>query len=140
MPTARSTAIADRLQELLDERQCHSDALAQIDATLARVQTALMVANGTVLRKSPGRPRKIDMAAQAEFATGAENGAPATLADHLEVVMRKVATPVGIGDLLTRVKAAGYKSKSKDFRPVVSLALIKDKRFKRVGRGVYTLR
>jgi hypothetical protein len=36
--------------------------------------------------------------------------------------------------------AAGYKSKSKDFRNLVSMTLSKDKRFKRVGRGVYALR
>ncbi len=36
--------------------------------------------------------------------------------------------------------AAGYKSKSKDFANIVSMALSKDKRFRRVRRGVYALR
>ena len=36
--------------------------------------------------------------------------------------------------------AAGYKSKSKDFQNIVSMALSKDKRFRRVRRGVYALK
>ena len=36
--------------------------------------------------------------------------------------------------------AAGYKSKSKDFQNIVGMMLSQDKRFKRVGRGVYRLR
>ena len=36
--------------------------------------------------------------------------------------------------------AAGYRSKSKDFANIVSMVLSKDKRFRRVRRGVYTLR
>ena len=38
------------------------------------------------------------------------------------------------------VLKAGYKSKSKDFANIVSMALSKDKRFRRVRRGVYALR
>lgn len=36
--------------------------------------------------------------------------------------------------------AAGYRSKSKDFANIVSMTLAKDKRFRRVRRGVYALR
>ena len=36
--------------------------------------------------------------------------------------------------------AAGYKSKSKDFGNIVSMLLSKDKRFRRVRRGIYALR
>ena len=36
--------------------------------------------------------------------------------------------------------AAGYKSKSKDFQNIVGMTLSKDKRFKRVRRGVYALK
>jgi hypothetical protein len=36
--------------------------------------------------------------------------------------------------------AAGYRSKSKDFGNIVSMALAKDKRFRRVRRGLYALR
>ena len=36
--------------------------------------------------------------------------------------------------------AAGYRSKSKDFANIVSMTLSKDKRFRRVRRGVYALK
>lgn len=38
------------------------------------------------------------------------------------------------------VLATGYKSKSKDFGNIVSMTLSKDKRFRRVRRGVYALK
>jgi hypothetical protein len=46
----------------------------------------------------------------------------------------------GIAELIAGVKAGTYKSKAKDLRPIVSLALLKNKRFKRVERGVYNLK
>jgi hypothetical protein len=42
-----------------------------------------------------------------------------------------------IAEAIDAVLAAGYKSKSKNLRKIVSMTLSKDKRFKRVGRGVY---
>ena len=45
-----------------------------------------------------------------------------------------------ISEAAEAVQAAGYKSKSKDFQNIVSMALSKDKRFRRVRRGVYALR
>jgi hypothetical protein len=37
------------------------------------------------------------------------------------------------------VLAAGYRTKDKNFRQAVVVALSTDKRFRRVGRGVYKL-
>ena len=45
-----------------------------------------------------------------------------------------------VAEAVEAALAAGYKSKSKDFANIVSMALSKDKRFKRVRRGVYALR
>jgi hypothetical protein len=45
-----------------------------------------------------------------------------------------------VAEAAEAVLTVGYKSKSKDFRNVVSMMLSQDKRFKRVGRGVYALR
>jgi hypothetical protein len=38
------------------------------------------------------------------------------------------------------VLAAGYKTKSRDFRGVVNNMLLSDKRFKKVARGEFTLK
>ena len=50
------------------------------------------------------------------------------------------ACKVGRGSYLAAVLAAGYKSKSKSFKLIVNQALAKNKRFKRVKKGVYALK
>ena len=45
-----------------------------------------------------------------------------------------------VAEAADAVLAAGYKSKSKDFGNLVSMTLSKDRRFRRVRRGVYDLR
>jgi hypothetical protein len=46
---------------------------------------------------------------------------------------------MSVVEMAEAAKKTGYKSKSKNFRAVVSLALLKNRRmFKRMGRGQYT--
>jgi hypothetical protein len=45
-----------------------------------------------------------------------------------------------IAEAAEAVLAAGYRSKSKGFRNLVSMMLSKDRRFRRVRRGVYALK
>lgn len=46
---------------------------------------------------------------------------------------------MSVVEMADAAKKTGYKSKSKNFRAVVSLALLKNRRmFKRLGRGQYT--
>lgn len=45
---------------------------------------------------------------------------------------------MSVMELADAAKKAGHKSKSKNFRTIVSLALLNRKLFKRVGRGQYT--
>jgi len=45
-----------------------------------------------------------------------------------------------VAQAVDAVLASGYKSKSKSFKLIVNQALAKNRRFKRVGKGVYTLR
>jgi hypothetical protein len=45
-----------------------------------------------------------------------------------------------VAEAAKAVVRAGYRSKSKDFGNIVSMALAKDKRFRRVRRGLYALR
>ena len=47
---------------------------------------------------------------------------------------------VAIGEAMEGVLAAGYKTTSKEFRKVVNKTLLTDKRFKKIGRGVFTLK
>jgi len=44
-----------------------------------------------------------------------------------------------VKEVVPAVKKAGYKTRSKDFYGIVATALREDKRFKRLGRGVYAV-
>ena len=62
-----------------------------------------------------------------------------SLADALSQVMKGKAK-VTVGQAMEGVLAAGYKTKAKAFRGLVNQTLLKDKRFKNVGRGEFCLR
>ncbi len=47
---------------------------------------------------------------------------------------------VGVAEAMQGVLEAGYKTKSKIFRTMVNQTLLKDKRFKKVGRGEFALK
>jgi hypothetical protein len=48
--------------------------------------------------------------------------------------------PLGIAEAMEAVLGAGYRTASKSFKSIVNRTLIKDKRFKRAGRGKYALK
>ena len=62
------------------------------------------------------------------------------LPDAIAQVLSKSRGPVGVGDIMEGVLAAGYRSNSANFRGIVNQALIKDKRFKSAGRGLYEMK
>ncbi len=59
---------------------------------------------------------------------------------HLLVEALGAQGKLTVAEAVAAVLAAGYKSKSKSFKLIVNQALAKNKRFKRVGKGLYTLR
>jgi len=61
------------------------------------------------------------------------------LADALAGFLKGKAK-VTIGEAMEGVLAAGYKTKSSDFRSVVNNMLLTDKRFKKVSRGEFRLK
>src|SRR4051812_19306398 len=52
-----------------------------------------------------------------------------SLPDAIANVLSRSLSPVGIGDIVEKVQAAGYRSGSANFRGIVNQALIKDRRF-----------
>jgi hypothetical protein len=62
------------------------------------------------------------------------------LSDAIAGVLSRASAPLRVGDIMAKVQAAGYRSGSANFRGMVNIALIKDRRFVREGRGVYRLR
>lgn len=62
------------------------------------------------------------------------------LPDYIEEALAKNGKPMRVGDIVTAVQAAGYRSKSKTFKNIVNQMLIKErKRFQSVDRGIYGL-
>lgn len=49
-------------------------------------------------------------------------------------------TVMSVSEVAVAVQQQGYRTTSPNFRTIVNQALIKDKRFKRVGRGKYTVK
>lgn len=47
---------------------------------------------------------------------------------------------MSVSEVAVAVQQQGYRTTSPNFRTIVNQALIKDKRFKRVGRGKYTVK
>ncbi|HVU63360.1 MAG TPA: hypothetical protein VHC70_05255 [Phycisphaerales bacterium] len=61
-----------------------------------------------------------------------------SLADTLAAVLD--GKTLSVGQAMDAVQKAGYKTTARNFRVMVNLTLTKDRRFKRVRRGQYTLR
>ena len=62
------------------------------------------------------------------------------LPEVIHQVLSKSGSAVGVGDIMDKVRAAGYRSNSANFRGIVNQTLIKDKRFSSAARGVYQLK
>lgn len=63
-----------------------------------------------------------------------------SLVATLQNVFRSAGKPLPVGEILSRVKAAGYRSNSANFRALVNQTLIKEKQFVSAGRGIYKLK
>ncbi len=61
-----------------------------------------------------------------------------TLTETLEKVL--ASKTLSVTDAADAVKKAGYRTSSNSFRTQVNIALIKSGKFKRVGRGQYTVK
>ncbi len=125
-----SEGIIDAMQthhsELLAQR---SSLDAQIDA-FARAMETIGAATPTGVtrrvRKKRGRPVEAV-------------GRPGSLKSYIVRVLRQSSKPMSLQDIGTRVKKAGYKTKTKNVAKAVSNTLPGLKIVKRVGYGKYQL-
>ena len=58
-----------------------------------------------------------------------------SLPEAIHDVLAKAKTPVAVRDVAERVRAAGYRSSSGNFRSIVNQTLVKDARFASAGRA-----
>jgi hypothetical protein len=96
----------------------------------------LMKKRGVIQRKLDGIDREITKLGGGG-SVGARNSI--SLPTAMEAALKKHGT-MKVGDIVDAVLAAGYRSKSANFRGIVNQTLIKDKRFNSTGRGVYQLK
>jgi len=143
MPRART------IQELRKELQAKERAVAKLSAQrnklvaeLAKVDRDIAKLGGATesgkVRKRAGRPAGRKKAAKkVSKRRKGRKGKP--LVDYIHRVLAKKSGGMRVKEVAAAVKKAGYKTRSKDFYGIVAAALRDDKRFKRLGRGVYAL-
>jgi hypothetical protein len=127
-------SVEDLKREIRRRQRKLATLIAARDALNCRI-AELEALGGTkpaaVARKKAGRRK----AARRAMRPARAGSLSSTLAKAL-----KAKGKVTVAEAAEAALAAGYKSKSKDFANIVSMALSKDKRFRRVRRGVYALR
>lgn len=131
------TSIFSNIEQLVKQRDVHLNVLAEIEEKLSAIRA--LIGGAAPAPRKPGRPARKAAGRESNAGEKSPSG-PVTLADHLEAMIRQARKPVAIPDLVSGIGETDYKSRSKNLRQVVSLALIKDKRFKRSGRGIYRLK
>ena len=135
MPRAKlsNVSLSQLVGELKKRQSKLADMIAQRDA-LSREITELQglaAPEAGKAAKPEAVPKKTRRHRRAKNKVG--------LADALAGFL-KGKKKVAIGEAMEGVLAAGYKTTSKEFRKVVNKTLLTDKRFKKIGRGVFTLK
>lgn len=122
---------------LHDRRTALERELETLQAEIAELES-LGSLNGHSIRRGPGRPKGSANAHGGRGGAGrGRGGNEKSLAARLEDVLRGRA--MNVAQMVEAVKKAGHKSKSKNFKTIVGLALLKHKKlFRRVSRGQYT--
>jgi len=135
MPRSKlsTMSIADLRQEIERRQKLLPKLIAQRDALSQEITELQSLATPEARKaaKPEAAPKKTRRRHRAKNKAG--------LAEVLATVLKGKAK-VTIGEAMEGVLAAGYKSKSRDFRGVVNNMLLKDNRFKNVARGVFTLK
>jgi len=128
-------SIADHLNELLEMVKAKETQRDTIQAEIDAFHVAI--------RKITGKPAKANKPARATRSKGKARGKRAkgdsgSLAEYLDKVM--TSEPIGIKDLVPKLKAAGWKTGAKNPGVIVGQALatgVKDGKYAKQGRGEY---
>ena len=118
-----------KLPTLIAARDTLNRLIAELEALGGEKPTA-------VARKKAGRRKAARRAVKRAAVKPAREG---SLSSTLVEALRSKGK-WAVAEAAEAAIAAGYKSKSKDFVNIVSMTLSKDKRFRRVRRGVYALK
>ena len=136
---------------MLEEKEGQLSKLAarrdDLAAELANVEAELAAAGGGgAMRRGPGRPPGKRGPGRPK---GSGKGRPgrkpgpkgqSDLHNAIRVVLKGSAEPMKLVDVAQKVKANGYKTKSKNFGVILGLRLSEMADVKRVERGVYSMK
>lgn len=126
MPARLQTTLTNRIQQLLEERQQHADALAGIDQTLEQIRSALQHI-GTNGRRRRGRPRGTGRAVGRPRGRRRRRGTFATTAEDMILSLVRQR-----GGATTREIKEKWKSEGRGGTADNALSkMVKDKKLKR---------
>lgn len=114
----REKMVSGHLKKLATKREKLREQLSEVEAEMAKFGAVA----GRV-RAAGGRKRPRN---------------DSNLADALAGVLKNAT--MSVTEVAEAVQRAGYQTTSPNFRTIVNQTLIKDTRFKRVGRGQYTVK
>jgi HD superfamily phosphodiesterase len=117
----REREMSRKLKTLERKREKLLAQLDEIDQQIAEYATELGVSARTKNGRRGRRPRN-----------------EASLADSLNKLLKNKS--MSVTEAAQAVQEAGYKTTSPNFRTIVNQTLITDDRFKRTGRGRYTVK
>lgn len=122
------------LQNMIRERRRHRSRIIverkKVQARLDQIDRELQMLDGRGGRSAGGGGGR-----------GRGRGRNAqSLTEVMEAVLKKSGKPMRVGEIVSAVQQAGYRSSSANFRGIVNQTLIKDKRFSAASRGHYQLK
>lgn len=127
------------VSQLITEIKSRREALAQQLEVINNELTDLgsVEANDSGPRRGPGRPRGSSNGWARTTGRRGRGGNKQSLPTLLHSLLH--GKTMSVPEMAEAAKSAGHKSKSKNFRTIVSLTLLNNKpMFKRVSRGQYT--
>ncbi len=131
----RKSEEGKKLQRLLARRRKLEDALAKLDRALGAPST-----NGgrAGRRGRPGRPAKTT---RIQRRPNARRMNKISLGDAIAKVMGARSKPIHYKDLTSQIERKGlYKTKSRNLLSTVAVTLKRDRRFRKIEPGMYSLR
>lgn len=123
---------ADLFREIDRRRQALEAQRVEAEARLAAIETELLEL-GSPAGRSPATSRS--------KVAGAKKSGRGRRANSLVSILHKMlqGKTLGVPEMMEAARKAGHKSKAKNFRTIVNLAMLNNRNlFRRVSRGKYT--
>lgn len=126
--------VAERDRRMAELREQRGEALAVLEG----IDRAIADLGGAA-ESRPSGARAGKKAGRKKSAGDGRSHGGMSLADAIAAVLSS-GGPTSVTDLAGAVRTVGYPSSSPNLRSMVQQRLVKDRRFKRVSRGVYALK